>query len=200
MAAVVLFLVLCFSVPCESALMIPTQGGGADGMIARDWYSNPNNYWVDSGSATVNAYHDGGNRWWYRGLIIINISSLAGKTIESTTFNFYSNGFSGVNLQYVGGIGPVLTTAYGQIAGSNIASLDGSTGWKSYDVSSYVQSGINNNYQNIGFVFNAVVNYGSGTAGSAEGGQAAYLNVIVPEPATMCLLGIGGMCLLRRKK
>lgn len=180
-----------------SATIIATQGD-ADGMIGRDWYSNPNSYWVVSGDAVVSASHDGENRWWYRGLVIINISSLAGQTIDSATFNFYSNGFSGVNLQYAGSTGPVLTTAYGQISGENIASLDGDTGWQSYDVTSYVQSGINNEYQNIGFVFNAVVNFGGGSIASSETGNAAYLKV-VPEPATVSLLGLGTLSLIRRK-
>ena len=153
---------------------------------------------MDSGNPTVNAYHDGGNRWWHRGLVIIDISPLAGTTPTGVTFNFYSNGFSGVNLQYAASTGPVLTTAYGQIGGTNIMGLGSDVGWQSCDVTSLVQSSIDNSYSHVGFVFNAVVNYGGGTIASSESGNAAYLEV-VPEPVTMLLLGVGGLLLCHRR-
>lgn len=198
MAVTALVLVCWCGIPCASAAILPTVDDG-DGMIGRDWYSNPNYYWVDSGAATVNASHDGDNRWWYRGLVIIDISSLAGTTPPGATFNFYSNGFSGVDLQYAGGTGSVLTTAYGQISGTTIATLGGGTGWTSYDVTSFVQSGIDNHEQYIGFVFNAVVNYGGGTLASSESGNGAYLDVI-PEPGTLSLLALGSLVMIRRRK
>jgi hypothetical protein len=189
--------VIILSANVASALIIPTSGS-ADGMIGRDWWSNPNYYWVAGDAATIDAYHDGGSRWWYRGLVIIDISSLAGKTIESATFNFLSYGFSGVQLQYNDGVGPALNTGYGQIGGSYISTLDGTTGWRSYDVASLIQSSVNNGKHYAGFVFYANVNYGGGQLASSESGNAAFLNVI-PEPATIAILGIGGL-LLRRKK
>jgi hypothetical protein len=184
----------------KGSVILTTASG--DGMIGRDWYSNPNYYWVESGGTSVQAYHDGGNRWWYRGLVIINVASLAGTTLDpnSADFNFYSNGFSGVSLQYVSNIGSSLTTAYGQIAGTNIAALDGTTGWLSYDVTSLLQGSINAGAQNVGFVFNATTNYGGGSAASLESGNGAYLEV-VPEPLTGSLLAFGGLamsCMRRR--
>jgi len=191
----IILAILCLG-PIASATILATSGA-ADGMIGRDWYSSPNYYWVEGGGQSVNAYHDGGNRWWHRGLVIINISSLAGTTVESATFNFYSNGFSGSSLQYAGQTAAALSTAYGQISGTTIASLDGSTGWLSYDVTTYIQTAVANGYQNIGFVFNATTNYGGGSIASSESGNAAYLDVI-PEPATIILIGFGGFFVVRR--
>jgi len=180
------------------AVIIPTSGA-ADGMIGRSWYDNPNYYWVVSDAQTIDIFHNGDNREWYRGLVIIDISSLAGQTIESATFNFLSNGFNGVQLQYNDGVGAELVTGYGQIGGTYIANLDGTTGWLSYDVASFIQTSVNNGSHYAGFVFYATLNFGGGSLASSESGNAAYLNVI-PEPATIAILGFGVLALIRKKR
>ena len=180
-------------------------------MVGRDWYSNPNYYWVANDAQTIDVAHYGDMRWWYRGLVIFDISSLMGQTLAANeaNLNFYSFGFSGVTLQYGGGTGPEVVTGYGQISGTYIAALDGTEGWKSFDVTSFVQSGITAGYQNIGFVFNATTNYGNGSLAASEDalGRGAYLqvgsasNTDVPEPTTTLLVGTGLLALvgLRRK-
>jgi hypothetical protein len=67
-----------------------TSGAG-DGSAGRDWWSNPNYYWTTLDGATVDSSHDGSSRWSNRGVVIIDISSLAGRTFApgSVTFNFY---------------------------------------------------------------------------------------------------------------
>lgn len=193
---VALMLVLCNSgVFAETRLY---TSGAMDGMAGRDWYSSPNYYWVDTSSPTVNSNHDGSSRWSYRGVAIIDISSLAGQILapNSVSFNFYSFGFSGTQLQHLNSDpGAQVTTSFAQATGTFIASLDETEGWKSYDVTNLIQSDINNGFMHVGFIFPAVVNYGGGAFASSEDtlGRSAYLSVpTVPEPSSIIAL-VGGL-------
>lgn len=205
-STVLSLLVLWSGSPSAIASYIYTQGA-ADGMAGRDWYSSPNYYWVDTSSGTVQASHDGDNRWSYRGVIIFNINSLDGVTLEPATgmLNFYSFGFSGVALQYYGATGAEVTTAYAQAGGTTIATLPAGEGWLAYDVTSQLQSGIDANADYIGFIFNATVNFGSGSIASSEDtlSRGAFLQVI-PEPGILptmiALIAVGAVALYRRKR
>ena len=169
-----------------------------DGSAGRDWYSNPNYYWVDNGGATVGSFHDGGNRDSLRGVVIFDISSLWGSTLAagSATYDFYSYGFSGVQLQYANAGGAAVTTGYAQAGGTYIATLDGTTGWESFDVTSLLQASISANQHYVSFIFPATVNYGSGSLAAIEDtqGRGSYLSVTgagaditSPEPASIAL-------------
>ncbi len=207
-------LLCCATLTVLSAGTIYT-GGASDGYAGRDWYSNPNFYWVDTSSPTISVYHDGSNRTSYRGVVIFNISSLFGTTVPvtETTFNFYSFGFSGVTLQYANAGGPDVTTGYAQAGGANIAGLSMGEGWQAFDVASNLQSSINSNNQYVSFIFNATVNYGGGSLAASEDplGRGAYLqvgapvvqggDVNTPEPETMWLaiIGLGFLAATRFK-
>jgi len=175
-------------------------------MVGRDWYSNPNYYWVANTGATIDVTHDGGNRWWYRGMVLLDINPWMGRTLDpnSVTFHFYSNGFSGTQLQYANNIEPTLLTGYGQASGSFVATLGATTGWLDYDVTSLVQSSIDAHYRYVGLIFNATSNYGGGSTGTVEGGQAAFLaDGAIPEPVSAALVGFGliaGLWMVRRRR
>lgn len=182
-----------------STTKLYTSGDG-DGSAGRDWYSRPNYYWTTLDGPTVDSSHDGGSRWSNRGAVIIDISSLAGQTFEpgSVTFNFYSFGYTGTQLQHIDGDpGAVVTTGFAQAGGSYIADLDATEGWKSYDVTSFIQSDVNNGYGHVGFIFPTVVNYCGGSIAASEDsqGRGAYLEYShpapVPEPGSLVSLAVG---------
>lgn len=194
-ALILAILVLSIFAPAHALKLYTTADG--DGSAGRDWYSNPNGYWVELGGATVGSSHDGDNKQSLRGVAIIDISSLSGQTLaeNSVTFNFYSFGFTNTQLQHINSDpGTKVTTAFAQASGTLIADLDNVVGWKSYDVTALLQSDIDKNYANVGFIFPTLANYSGGSFAAFEDiqGRGAYLNITaVPEPASLIALATG---------
>lgn len=181
--------------------------GVGDGYAGRSWYGWYGS-WADTSGTSVPFWHNGENRESGRGMVIVNISSLAGKTLQTNSafFNFYSYGINGTSLQWYGGDpGPEVVAGFSQAGGSEIAFLNGvGEGWQRYDVTSQLQSGIDAGQTNVGFIFNVVWNMNSGGVGSIEGpaGLVSYLEV-VPEPSGLLALasgitGLAGFVLRRR--
>ncbi len=174
-----------------------------DGSGGRDWYSGAY-YWLDNGGATVASWHNGGNRQLLRGAVIFDISSLWGTTLAagSATYDFFSYGFNGVQLQYANAGGAAVTAGYANAGGTYIPTLDGTTGWVGFDVTSLLQSSIDANQHYVSFVFPATANYGGGSLAAIEDtqGRGSYLSIAgsdvgVPEP-TSIVLAAGGFLLV----
>jgi len=187
----------------EPLKLYPT--GVGDGYAGRSWYGW-NGSWAETSESSVRFWHNSDNRESGRGMIIINISLLAGRTLASgsATFNFYSYGINGTSLQWYGGDpGSEVVAGFSQAGGEEIAPLGSvGEGWLSYDVTSRVQSAINAGWSNVGFIFNAQ-NYCGGSVGSVEGDKAAYVQV-TPEPSGLLALASGmsalaGFALRRRR-
>lgn len=199
--------ILALSVCAANAVTTLATAGDGDGSAGRDWYSNPNYYWVDSTSASVGFSHDGGSRWSLRGAVIIDISSLAGATLapNSASFNFYSLGIGGTSLQHLDGDpGAVVTTGFATTGGTQIASLELGEGWQSYDVTDLISGDIAAGRGHVAFIFNVVTNYSGGSIAASEDsqGRGAYLEV-VPEPNSALSLAVGfpaALWRLRRRK
>jgi hypothetical protein len=73
------------------------------------------------------------------------------------------------------------------------------TGWLSIDVTDYIQTDLVNGHDWAVFSL-PYKNYSSLTFSSAETDNGAYLAVVIPEPATLAIFGVGSLFLLRRKK
>ncbi len=201
-------LVLCATSAFASPVplrLYPT--GEGDGYAGRSWYGWYGS-WADTGGTNVSFWHNGENRESGRGMVIVNISSLAGKTLSpnSASFNFYSYGINGTSLQFYGGDpGSAVAAGFSQAGGSEIAFLNGvGEGWQRHDVTSYLQSGIDAGWNNVGLIFNVVWNMNGGNVGAVEGpaGSTSYIEV-VPEPSSLLALvsgitGLAGFVLRRR--
>ena len=88
-----------------------------------------------------------------------------------------------------------------QLAGDvKITDITGAApGWWSIDITSYIQSDLDKGHSWAVFSF-PNKGYSSLQFSSGETNQAAYLAVVIPEPATMGILGFGSLFLFKRRK
>jgi len=181
-------------VPSPALALRVYTTGAADGYAGRSWYG-----WYGSGAetgeATVRFWHDSSNRESGRGMVIFDISSLAGVTLTpgSARLNFYSLGIGGVHLQHYGADpGSQVVAGFSQASGAEIAYLNVGEGWQSFDVTDHLNGDIAGNFQRAGFIFNAD-NFCGGSIAAHEGGldRVAYLEVAVPEPGSLLAIASG---------
>ncbi len=185
--------------------VVQPEGDGHSGKARYGWGFPWESTGFDGGSATNWAGH------WYDApygassdvFMQISLTGIpSGATIEQATLNLYITECSGSGGQIYHRANSLTANGHAsQLLGGDVKIMDisSSVGWLSIDVTSYIQSDIEKGH---GWAVFSLPNkgYSSLSISSGETANAAYLAVVIPEPATLGILGIGSLSLLRRKK
>lgn len=207
-SAVVLMVLAC-ALPAMASITL-TTGGSSDGMAYWDREAGMANtvykYTGALDSATLNGVMEQSYpSYWRRTPVFeFNLSPLNGSTanLTSAVLNLYftSAGNGTVPLKYFGAGDGVIN--YYEGAGTVVSSLNASqmSGWQQFDVTAQIIDAVSKGYSYAGFAVYPD-NYGDRiNVAASESGSLAPSITVVPEPATMGLLAMGAMALVRRKK
>ncbi len=181
-----------------SGIVIPVDPGDARG--CRDWGNTfGSSYWVDGlEAATLTGDYDPSDSWyryWYVPVLPFSISSLAGSSDLEATLNVHFESVSGgVQIRYGSDADGVVHERDWLNYGQAVASIPGgTTGWVEIDASDALQNLVDQGATWAMFTVRSADWWTGATVSASEsGGTGAYL-AVVPEPATMALLGVGAV-------
>jgi len=207
---VVLMTVAALTAAAHANLVIQVQPEG-DGQSGKARYGF--SYGWESTGFKVDANPNWAGHWyessWANGeqstvFMQISLSDIpAGVEIQQAHLYLHITEVSGngSELKHLSDSSTATGLASQQLAGNvTVATLkDIPTGWLSIDVTDYIQADLNNGHDWAVFSF-PYKSYSSLKFSSAETDNGAYLAVVIPEPATMGMLGFGSLFLLRRRK
>lgn len=143
-----------------------------------------------------------------------NLSPLVGQSVESVTLNICFLGAykeaataSAGSIKHVSNSSNANGNASQKLSGNELVAtiMPGASGWTSFDVTDYIKNDLAQGYTWAAFSFNedAGGDYWNRNAGfsfaSAESGNGAYLQAVVPEPGSFALLAVAAGALLRRR-
>jgi hypothetical protein len=208
-------LALMMTMPSFLQATVVYTCGASDGVATREQWMGGSSTGVNSGGESLAGYY------WYMGgadrlfsYPVMQFSLAEFKNIEDTadltaTLGFYVIKGSNLNNSYVrfydsNGNGSI-TYAQGT-GGSKVGNNLTSAGWQSIDVTDQFKTALSKGYDWITFNLamptydmDVAVVSSEGATGNYEG-LAPQIAVVIPEPATLSILGLGAMALLRRKK
>jgi len=203
------------ALPCLLQATVVYTCGSSDGVATREQWMGGSSTGVNSSGESLAGYY------WYMGgadrlfsYPVMQFSLAEFKNIEDTadltaTLGFYVIKGSNLNNSYVrfyDGDGTGTVTYAQGTGGSKVGNNLTSAGWQSIDVTDQFKTALSKGYDWITFNLamptydmDVAVVSSEGATGNYEG-LAPQIAVVIPEPATMIILGLGSLPLLRRKK
>jgi hypothetical protein len=199
----ILLALAMFPVAAQAAMITPS----ADARAWRWWNAFGADYGVDSQSdTTLLAWYDPSDinyRYWRLPVMLFPTDALAGQTdITAHLSIHFENVTGGVQIRAAGDADGVIQPSTGWLdVGAVVTTIpEGTTGWVTVDVSGQVQTVVNQQFGWMAFTVRPADWWCGATIDASESSAFSPYVTWTPEPASLGLLALGGLALIRRRK